>query len=181
MRFCRFLSTWFRRVPIIVAQRYLVYSLFTFFFSEFLNKISNLSNLPPFWNDFVLWGPPSNWLAYACSMWYLYELGITSPFFIWGSIRFSIGGPPKVYIFASSLLGSHKALLLIGIVYDTFMELQRSQLYASNNQFAYEAEIVPEIKKECWSKSKKPSDKKVRHKSKKLQCKTGSALKGARS
>ena len=64
--FCRFLGTWFRRVPIIVAQPYLVYSFFIFFFRKFLKNIWNFSNLlpPQLWNDFALWGPHQRGLQY---------------------------------------------------------------------------------------------------------------------
>ena len=56
------------------------------------------------------------------------------------------------------------------------MELQRSQLYSSNNQFAFEAKS---IKKNADPNEKSLRIKKVRPEPKKLPFKTGPALKGA--
>ena len=148
----------------------LIYSFFTFFFSEFLKNIWNFSNLPPSppHSEWMRCGAPSTWFGYACSVWYIYGPGITSWSSIMASIRFPFGWalPYNLYFWLLPL-GPRKYLVLTGTVYDIFMESQWSQLYACNSQFAFLAKIVLKIINNADPNQKSLRLKKGRPKTKK--------------
>ena len=96
-------------------------------------------------------GPPSNLLVYAHSVYTFMNLEYNRISLCGAQFDFQSDGPHhKVYIFAFHPLGPQNLLLLIGEVYDTSMKSQGSQLYACNNQSAFEAKLFQ--RKECRSK-----------------------------
>ena len=63
------------------------------------------------------------------------------------NFAFPLGGSHfKINIFNSSPLNPQNTLVLMGIEYDTFIEIQLSQLYDCNNQFTLVANCFSKIK-----------------------------------
>jgi len=146
LRFCSFLGAWFRRVPIIVAQPYLVYSFFTFFSSEFLKNIGNFSNHPLI-EMTLRCGAPIN-LTCLC-------LECVIPLWTCNNIIFLYNcfnslslwvAPILKFIFLALPPWAPKILSPYRTKY-TFMESQRSQLCAWNNHFAFAAKKNSKIKR----------------------------------